>query len=331
MKVVASDLGRYEREAWVENVTIAPAERYMVDVRFDEAGDVSLVNRVRAIDHIMARFFEETHVLGVVHVAARRPRPIIARASSSCARTPRSRRDRALSAALRPPGRPRAARHAGGRRPAVPAAPAAQSRIGLSQSRRVERDDAGDGLDGHGPERRAGCCATHDRRENMDIDWRFRVGDVVKLRLVNDRERAACDAAPDAHPRTALSGPGGQRRAEREPRVERHGAPADRLRRGHAAGGDESGHVDAALPYRRAHRDRHADGVRGDTDERRRMHLLLSSSCLVARRLLPAQPRHRRSSRTCAVRQRAEPVVALTNVRVVDGTGAAAASKGRRS
>ena len=70
MKVVASDLGRYEREAWVENVTIAPAERYVVDVRFEQAGESSLVNRVRAIDHIQARFFEETHVLGVVHVAA---------------------------------------------------------------------------------------------------------------------------------------------------------------------------------------------------------------------------------------------------------------------
>ena len=38
MKVVASDLSRYEREAWVDNVTIAPAERYVVDVRFDRAG-----------------------------------------------------------------------------------------------------------------------------------------------------------------------------------------------------------------------------------------------------------------------------------------------------
>ena len=38
VKVVASDLGRYEREAWVESVTIAPAERYVVDVRFDDPG-----------------------------------------------------------------------------------------------------------------------------------------------------------------------------------------------------------------------------------------------------------------------------------------------------
>ena len=69
MKVVASDLGRYAREAWVDGVTIAPAERYVVDVRFEEPGDVRLVNRVRGIDHVQARFFDETTVLGTVTVS----------------------------------------------------------------------------------------------------------------------------------------------------------------------------------------------------------------------------------------------------------------------
>ncbi|NIP78040.1 MAG: multicopper oxidase domain-containing protein, partial [Gemmatimonadetes bacterium] len=34
MKVVGSDVGRFEREAWVDNVVLAPAERYIVDARF---------------------------------------------------------------------------------------------------------------------------------------------------------------------------------------------------------------------------------------------------------------------------------------------------------
>ena len=38
MKVVASDIGRYPREAWVDNITIAPAERFIVDARFDGPG-----------------------------------------------------------------------------------------------------------------------------------------------------------------------------------------------------------------------------------------------------------------------------------------------------
>src|SRR5690349_5359516 len=50
MKVVASDVSNYEREEWVESVVIAPAERYVVHVRFDRPGDVAFMNRVRGLD-----------------------------------------------------------------------------------------------------------------------------------------------------------------------------------------------------------------------------------------------------------------------------------------
>lgn len=72
MKVVASDAGSYAREAWVESVVIAPAERYVVHVRFDHPGPVALVNRVRGLDHLYGRFFAETDTLGVVQVGPAR-------------------------------------------------------------------------------------------------------------------------------------------------------------------------------------------------------------------------------------------------------------------
>ena len=50
MKLNGSDVGRYEREEWVTSVVIAPAERYVVDVRFDRAGEVALVSRVQVVD-----------------------------------------------------------------------------------------------------------------------------------------------------------------------------------------------------------------------------------------------------------------------------------------
>ena len=42
MKLVGSDLGPYQQDEWVSSVVIAPAERYIVDVRFDRAGTVPL-------------------------------------------------------------------------------------------------------------------------------------------------------------------------------------------------------------------------------------------------------------------------------------------------
>ena len=40
IKVVASDVSRFEREEFVPSVVLAPAERYVVDVRFNQAGPI---------------------------------------------------------------------------------------------------------------------------------------------------------------------------------------------------------------------------------------------------------------------------------------------------
>ncbi|MQA89513.1 MAG: multicopper oxidase domain-containing protein [Gemmatimonas sp.] len=70
MKVVATDVGRFEREEWVESVAIAPAERYVVDVRFERPGRSALTNRVQGIDHMMGQFLALVDTLGTVQVAA---------------------------------------------------------------------------------------------------------------------------------------------------------------------------------------------------------------------------------------------------------------------
>lgn len=72
MKVVASDVGRFQREEPVENVVIAPAERYVVDVHFAEEGEWRLENRVQAIDHAAAEFFPEVDTLGRARAAGER-------------------------------------------------------------------------------------------------------------------------------------------------------------------------------------------------------------------------------------------------------------------
>ena len=70
MKVVGTDVGAFEREEWVESIVLSPAERYIVHVRFDEPGDAALVNRVQGIDHLGGSFFHEIDTLGVMHVGA---------------------------------------------------------------------------------------------------------------------------------------------------------------------------------------------------------------------------------------------------------------------
>jgi len=69
LKLIGSDLGTYPEPRWVKSLVIAPAERYIVDVLVERPGPVALVNRVRAIDHLFARFFDAVDTLGVIDVA----------------------------------------------------------------------------------------------------------------------------------------------------------------------------------------------------------------------------------------------------------------------
>jgi suppressor of ftsI len=72
MKLVATDVGRFEHEEWVENVAIAPAERYVVEARFDRAGTVPLLHRAHGIDTIYGNYVVEEDTLGIARVSSDR-------------------------------------------------------------------------------------------------------------------------------------------------------------------------------------------------------------------------------------------------------------------
>lgn len=44
LKLVGSDVGRYERDSFVDSITIAPAERYIVEALFEESGEYNLMH-----------------------------------------------------------------------------------------------------------------------------------------------------------------------------------------------------------------------------------------------------------------------------------------------
>ena len=55
MKLVGADSGHYEREEYVDEVLIAPSERVVVDVLFDQPGDLALVHRTPDREYQLAR------------------------------------------------------------------------------------------------------------------------------------------------------------------------------------------------------------------------------------------------------------------------------------
>ncbi|MEP7347952.1 MAG: multicopper oxidase family protein, partial [Gemmatimonadaceae bacterium] len=183
LKLVASDLGEFEREEWVESVLIAPAERYVVEARFDRAGTYALVNGVQWLDHMMGTFRAVDDTLGRVIVDAAPVRPDyratfarLRQHPSAIAELGRVRRmegravDHELTLGLRVTGvSPLIMMMLTGMPVPVDwndGMPMMNWPLTGSEIAWFMRDESG--------------------KENMAITWHFRVGDVARIRLTND-------------------------------------------------------------------------------------------------------------------------------------------------
>lgn len=188
MKVVATDIGKFEREAWVSSVVIGPAERYVVDVEFATPGRVALVNRVQALEHMYGTISPETDTMGVVLVSPTAARPNYANAFATLRRNrdvaadiDSFRRffakpvDHTVSLTLRTRSLP---------------SPVAAMLIGINAS--VDWNDGMSMMNwiATGKDLTWVLRDQDTGAENMDIAWRFTQGDVVKLRFVNDPNSA---------------------------------------------------------------------------------------------------------------------------------------------
>jgi FtsP/CotA-like multicopper oxidase with cupredoxin domain len=176
MKLVGSDSGRYERETFVDEVLLSPSERAVVDVLFDRPGQF-------AFEHHTP---ERTYVLGEVTVGTDQAQPSLA-GTFATLRTS----DELVAERTRLAG--------DFERPADKTLALIGEMAGVGQQEDAHQDD-----DHAGPvvewedtmnamNRRSSpknmLWKLIDREsgaENHLIDWRFRVGERVKLRIVNE-------------------------------------------------------------------------------------------------------------------------------------------------
>lgn len=187
VKLVASDLGLYENEAWVSSVVIAPAERYVVDVRFEDAGEVAITNTIQAVNHFRGEFYPEVDTLALVEVSAeealpdlteafltlRRNEEVVADVASFRGEFGRSP-DYELETTVRVRGLPQ------------PIVLSMESDTLYVPP--MEWNDAMPMMNWLSTAEQV-TWILRDRAtgaENGDIHWRFKVGDVVKIRVFNN-------------------------------------------------------------------------------------------------------------------------------------------------
>jgi FtsP/CotA-like multicopper oxidase with cupredoxin domain len=187
VKVVASDESRFEREELVPSVVLAPAERYVVDVRFARPGRYAIVNAVQAINHYKGEFEPEVDTLGFVTVDDTPAKPDYGRAFA----TMRANRavtneidrfrkyfdkapDKQLTLTVQTTG--------------LPLATVQFMTIDTAYYAPVEWIDGMPDMNWLSTSRQVRWILRDEAtgKENMDIDWHVPRGSVVKLRIFND-------------------------------------------------------------------------------------------------------------------------------------------------
>ncbi|MDE3215273.1 MAG: multicopper oxidase family protein [Gemmatimonadota bacterium] len=187
IKVVASDVSRFEHEEQAPSVVIAPAERYIVQVRFPKPGRYALVNAVQAINHFQGEFMPEVDTLGIVTVDSTAASPDYAapfaamRTNAAVVRDiDRYRKyfakppDKTFTLTIRPHD--------------LPLATVQFMNVDTAYFAPVEWVDGMPDMNWLSTGKQLTWVIRDDAtgRENMDIDWHAKVGSVIKLRLFND-------------------------------------------------------------------------------------------------------------------------------------------------
>ncbi len=187
MKVVASDESRFEREERVPSVVLAPAERYVVEARFEKPGRYALVNAIQAINHYEGEFAPEVDTLGVVTVgdvpaspdygsrfAALRAYPEVSRDVDRFRQYFDKEPDEHLTLTVKPNS--------------LPLATVQFMNVDTAYYAPVEWVDGMPDMNWLSTSKQVKWILREDAtgKENMDIDWHVKQGSVVKLRIFND-------------------------------------------------------------------------------------------------------------------------------------------------
>lgn len=187
MKLVGADSGKYERETWVDSVVLGPSERSIIEVWFDQVGDYNLLHKTP----------DKTYTLGTITVEKR---PVI----TSYLLVPRTNQDviaqidplrsmfakkidKSLNLTVDMMGM--GSMNQGGQMMMPDGTMMDSSEMSTaSDTDKIEWEDSMTEMNKMSNKDNITWkfTDTETKKENSQIDWKFRVGEKVKVQIFND-------------------------------------------------------------------------------------------------------------------------------------------------
>jgi len=199
MKLVGSDNGKYEREEWVDSVTIGPSERQIVEIWFDQDGEYNIVNQTPDKSYTLGTIAVAQYPVTTSYLLLPRVNQDYIDSLASLRTQFEKAADKNLKLTLQmgssntntnnnnsmgghmmgnPPGGEAGGQMMGNQNPAM--------RMGDVQKIEWEDDMGMMNAQSTKDSLKWKLVDEVSNKENMDIDWQFKKGDVVKVKVFND-------------------------------------------------------------------------------------------------------------------------------------------------
>jgi FtsP/CotA-like multicopper oxidase with cupredoxin domain len=184
MRLVGADNGKYEREEWVNSVTIGPSERTIVEVWFDKSGDYQIVNKTP----------EKSYTMGTISVASS---PV----TTSYFLVPRTNQDvidtlmslrplfnKAPDKSIKLTLQMGSSNNSMGGHMMSNGQMMGNSQMSMGNPQKIEWEDDMNMMNSQSTKDtlKWKLIDQVSNDENMNIKWQFKQGDIVKIKIFND-------------------------------------------------------------------------------------------------------------------------------------------------
>lgn len=205
MKLVGADGGKYERETWSDGVILGPSERAIVEVLFAKAGSYKLEHKT----------LERTYTLGTINVSSENVTTSFAKEfavlrsnsdiqseidafRSSFSKPADKRLKLTIDMGMQMQGTMQQGQNGAGDMQMMGNGQSMSNGSMIASGDPIEWEESNSMMNAmSNPETMKWVIQDEDTgKENMDIDWKFKVGDKVKIKITND----PTSAHPMQHP-----------------------------------------------------------------------------------------------------------------------------------